>query len=153
MTLGLDAVPLAVWLALFSVIAVPVAAWSLKTVREANRVVTAAASHVTTIAAQDECIRALELKLKTLQATMDTQEHEHALDMARALKRIDELETIVRQWRIVRDVPDRRAARHEVREIRDEARDDAAVERQHARADRHEAREIAQEARDAKVDK
>ena len=149
-------VPVQVWLALLSVIAVPVVAWSFRTVREANRVTTAAARYVTTIAAQDECIKALELKVKTLTALMDAASATHLAEMTRALRRIDDLELIVKQWRLVQDVQDSRAARHEAREIHGEEREDAADVRQRSRADRaesrevrHEAREVAQESRAA----
>jgi hypothetical protein len=143
-------VPTPVWIAAFSVVAAPVIAWSFRTVREANRVVTAAARYVTTIAAQDECILALELKVKTLTVLMDTAAANHLAEMNKALRRIDDLEMIVKQWRIVQDVQDRRAIRHEAREIHGEARDDAADMRQHERADRSEAREVAAAAREVK---
>ena len=123
-------IPLAVWLALFSVVAVPTVAWSFKIVREANRVVTLDGKRLDTIAAQGEYIAALEQKCKALETTLQTREHEygerergHAKELKDALHRIDELEAIVRQWRVVQDVQDRRAVRHEAREVRQEARE------------------------------
>jgi hypothetical protein len=148
-------IPIAVWLALFSVIAAPVAAWSFKTVREANRVVTLDGKRLDTIAAQAEYIEALEQKCKALETTVEardvtiaTRDHEHAEEMRKALKRIDDLEVLVYQWNLVRDVQEKRAARHEAREVRTESRDAAADARQADRADRSEAREIARDAHD-----
>ena len=148
-------VPLAVWLALLSVIAAPVAAWSFKTVRQANRVVSLDDKRLDTIAAQAEYIEALEQKCKALETTIDarditiaTRDYEHSEEMRKALKRIDDLETLVYQWNLVRGVQEKRAVRQEAREVRTESRDSAADARQAARADRSEAREIARDAHD-----
>ena len=148
-------VPVAVWLALLSVIAAPVAAWSFKTVRQANRLVIKDADRLTTIAAQQEYITALEQKCKALETmveardvTIATRDHEHSEEMRKALRRIADLETLVYQWNLVRDVQEKRAVRHEAREVRTETRDAAADTRQSDRADRSEAREIARDAHD-----
>ena len=148
-------VPLAVWLALLSVIAAPVAAWSFKTVRQANRVVSLDGKRLDTIAAQAEYIEALEQKCKALETTIDarditiaTRDYEHSEEMRKALKRIDDLETLVYQWNLVRGVQEKRAVRQEAREVRTESRDTATDARQAARADRSEAREIARDAHD-----
>lgn len=148
-------VPAAVWLALLSVIAAPVAAWSFKTVRQANGVVVKDSDRLKTIAAQQEYIEALEQKCKALEtviegrdATIAARDHEHSEEMRKASKRIDDLETLVYQWNLVRDVQEKRAVRHEAREVRTEARDAAADTRQAGRADRAEAREIARDTHD-----
>ena len=148
-------IPLAVWLALFSVVAVPTVAWSFKIVREDNRVVTLDGKRLDTIAAQGEYIAALEQKCKALQSIIDTREAEYSEKLRRADARIaslqgdiDDLKTIVKQWRIVQDVQDVRAASHEAREVHEAARVDAADKRQQARATRSEGREVRQEARE-----
>ena len=80
--------------------------------------------------------------------TIATRDHEHSEEMRKALKRIDDLEVLVYQWNLVRDVQEKRAVRHEAREVRTGSRDAAADARQAARADRSEAREIARDAHD-----
>jgi TolA-binding protein len=121
------------------------ALWAIRQVRRASVVVTVDSVMSATVKAQAELIEALRSRVEDLVA-----------QLGRANERIAHLEGIIGDWETVRMVQQRtmqrttekQAAAREMREIKDEARDDAAIERQHARADRHEAREVAAEARD-----
>ena len=123
-------IPLAVWLALFSVVAVPTVAWSFRTVREANRVVTLDGKRLDTITAQGEYIAALEQKCKALETTLQTREHEYGESLRKADNRIaklegdiGKLEAVIDQWSLVREVQEKRAVRYEAREVRQDARE------------------------------
>lgn len=92
--------------------------WAIRTVREANRVTTAAARSTETVEAQNDLIAVLEAKVKTL---VD--------QLAAASKRIKILEDIIHDWTTVRDITEPRDARREKREIRAEVREVAAEAR------------------------
>jgi hypothetical protein len=139
-------IPTAVYLAILSVIAAPVAAWSFKTVRQANRVVSLDGKRLDTIAAQAEYIEALEQKCKALETTLATREHEYGEAIRQANNRILKLEAALGTLEVWSEAKEKRATRTEARAVHAEARDDASVKRQSERADRSEAREIARDA-------
>jgi hypothetical protein len=145
-------IPIPFWVALFGLVAAPVAAWSIRTVGQASRVVSLDGKRLDTIAAQAEYIAALEQKCKALQTTIEARDvtikardHEYGEALRTANTRILRLEAALGTLEVWSEAKEKRAGRQEAREIRDEARDDATIRRQHDRADRAEVREIARD--------
>lgn len=134
---------------------IAIATWAIRTVRRAAIVVAAddikadaRAAFQGTIEAQEGCISALQSQVASVISEAQTTKADLESRLIKALARIVELERIIREWTTVETIQKRKQAdRHEAREVRDELRDDASIERQHARADRAEAREVAAEAR------